>query len=251
MHINTMSARSESSRSTSHCENCATECNTHTLRCEKCGHVSSRFTYRSRVAASALALFGGALGLHRFYLGQWRGVIYLLFCWTPVPWLVALVECIIFMTTDQRRWNQRYNHGIGNGHESARVLAVFLITGFLLIAGALITSLYIPFKAFSDLSGLQNQVRASQTLGKSAQRYIQQTGRRPSQLSDLSLPGAFTEKYGQHIQIVRGRISMQFDNAGNASAGELIMEPVIVGDEVLWDCSESTVPAVFHPNICK
>ncbi len=251
MHINTMSARPEFPHAMTQCENCAEECATDSLRCDACGHVSSRFTYRSRVAASALALFGGAFGLHRFYLGQWRGVVYLLFCWTPLPWLVAFVECIVFMTTDQRRWNQRFNHGIGNGNESARVLAAFLIIGFLLVVGALITSLYIPFKAFSDLSGLQNQVSAAHTLGDAAQRYIQRTGRRPAQLGDLSLPDAFTQQYGQYIQIVQGRISMQFDSAAGSPAGELIMEPVIVGNESLWDCSESTVPAAFHPDICK
>ena len=237
--------------STTRCENCEADIRSGALQCEACGHISSRFTYKSRVAASAFALFGGAFGLHRFYLGQWRALLYLMFCWTPLPWLIALVECIAFMTTDQRRWNRRYNHGIGNGNESARVLAIFMIAGFLLIIGALITSLYIPFRAFSDLKGLQNQVSAAQTLGESAQRYIKQTGRRPSKLTDLSLPASFTEKYGTNIQIQQGRISMQFDSAGNMAAGSLVMEPVIMGSEAIWDCSESTVPSALHPDICK
>lgn len=41
-----------------------------------------------------LALLLGVFGAHRFYLRQWRwGVTYLLFSWTFIPLLVALVEC--------------------------------------------------------------------------------------------------------------------------------------------------------------
>ena len=71
--------------STTQCENCEADIRSGALQCEACGHISSRFTYKSRVAASAFALFGGAFGLHRFYLGQWRALLYLMFCWTPLP----------------------------------------------------------------------------------------------------------------------------------------------------------------------
>ena len=44
--------------------------------------------------AVLLALFLGGLGAHKFYLGQaGLGVLYLLFCWTFIPAIVALFEC--------------------------------------------------------------------------------------------------------------------------------------------------------------
>ena len=43
--------------------------------------------------AVLLALFLGGLGAHKFYLGQTgAGIVYLLFCWTSIPALIALIE---------------------------------------------------------------------------------------------------------------------------------------------------------------
>ena len=45
-------------------------------------------------AAILLAFFLGSFGAHRFYLGEiGMGFLYLAFCWTLIPHLVALVEC--------------------------------------------------------------------------------------------------------------------------------------------------------------
>jgi TM2 domain-containing membrane protein YozV len=52
-----------------------------------------------------LALLLGAFGAHRFYLRQWGwGVTYLLFSWTFIPLVVALVECF-----DIRERTENYN----------------------------------------------------------------------------------------------------------------------------------------------
>ena len=51
---------------------------------------------KSAVAGVLLALFLGGLGAHRFYMGQTGlGLLYLLFCWTFVPTIVAFVEIFL------------------------------------------------------------------------------------------------------------------------------------------------------------
>ena len=50
-----------------------------------------------------LGIFFGSFGAHKFYLGKtFWGVLYLLFCWTGVPFIVGLVEGVryIFMSQD-------------------------------------------------------------------------------------------------------------------------------------------------------
>ena len=55
-----------------------------------------------------LAFFLGVFGAHHFYLRRnGLGVAYLLFFWTGIPALVALVECF-FMPARVRRYNWEY-----------------------------------------------------------------------------------------------------------------------------------------------
>ena len=39
-----------------------------------------------------LAVFGSTLGLHRFYLDDRRGWLYVLLCWTGLPTAIGLLE---------------------------------------------------------------------------------------------------------------------------------------------------------------
>ncbi len=67
---------------------------------------------RSLTIAALLALFLGGIGGHKFYLGQTKkGLLYLLFCWTLIPTLIALVELIVLLFTTPAAFDHRYNGG--------------------------------------------------------------------------------------------------------------------------------------------
>ena len=66
---------------------------------------------RSKVTAALLAFFLGGLGIHKFYLGQTSmGVLYLLFCWTWIPSIIAFVEFIIYLTMSDNDFDEKYNY---------------------------------------------------------------------------------------------------------------------------------------------
>lgn len=72
---------------------------------------------KSKVAAGLLAIFLGALGIHKFYLGFTTPGIIMLLCGT-LGWLliipavvnsiIALIEGIIYLTTDDAAFHQKY-----------------------------------------------------------------------------------------------------------------------------------------------
>lgn len=65
---------------------------------------------KSKVVAAVLAWFLGGFGVHRFYLGQvGKGLLYLLFCWTFIPFFVAFIDFIIFLTMSEKNFNFKYN----------------------------------------------------------------------------------------------------------------------------------------------
>ena len=99
------------------CRSCGSSIKKEAEICVKCGVRQLPATnpnklkknYKKRTTAAILALFLGAFGVHKFYLGQKRGLFYLFFFWTLVPSIIALVEAIIFFTQDDETWDLKYN----------------------------------------------------------------------------------------------------------------------------------------------
>lgn len=64
---------------------------------------------KNQVAAGVFALILGGIGFHKFYLGQigW-GLLYLLFCWTGVPALIAFIEGILILTMSAEDFHAKF-----------------------------------------------------------------------------------------------------------------------------------------------
>ena len=65
---------------------------------------------KSRITASVLAFLLGGIGVHRFYLGQpgW-GLLYLVFCWTFIPGIIALIEGFIFLVSSDEEFARKHS----------------------------------------------------------------------------------------------------------------------------------------------
>jgi hypothetical protein len=64
---------------------------------------------QSRITAALLAFFLGGLGAHKFYLGKPAlGVVYLIFCWTFIPAVVALIEGIGFLSMSDEDFTEKH-----------------------------------------------------------------------------------------------------------------------------------------------
>lgn len=53
---------------------------------------------KERIVAVLLALFLGGLGIHHFYMNRpWLGVLCILFVWTFIPAIIALIEAVVYL----------------------------------------------------------------------------------------------------------------------------------------------------------
>lgn len=61
------------------------------------------------MTAALLAFFLGGLGAHKFYLGKvGQGFLYLIFCWTFIPAIVAFIEFFIYLYTSDEDFARKY-----------------------------------------------------------------------------------------------------------------------------------------------
>jgi TM2 domain-containing membrane protein YozV len=99
--------------SESYCRDCGVVIQARAEICPKCGvrQRSLSIGSRNRSTAAIFAIFLGGLGVHKFYLGQaGQGIVYLLFCWTLVPAIVAFFEGIIYLSMSDEAFGAKYNN---------------------------------------------------------------------------------------------------------------------------------------------
>jgi TM2 domain-containing membrane protein YozV len=71
---------------------------------------------RDKNSAALLAFFLGGIGAHKFYLHRTvLGIVYLVFCWTFIPAIVALIDAIILAAMSKEAFDAKYNTGYDTG----------------------------------------------------------------------------------------------------------------------------------------
>jgi len=124
------------------CESCGEIIKIKAEICPHCGVRQRKFV--SKVILLLLTFFLGGLGIHKFYLSRyWQGVLYLLFFWTFIPSLIALIEFIIYIFTSSERLQEKYS---GNG--SAAAIAAVVAIGFIFVLGILAAIAIPQFAAY-------------------------------------------------------------------------------------------------------
>jgi len=91
------------------CHACGAKVHQSARACPACGAVLSPGPRRNRIAAAILALVLGGLGVHKFYLGRpVQGLLYLLFCWTFIPTIIAFIEFLIYIFQSDESFERKY-----------------------------------------------------------------------------------------------------------------------------------------------
>ena len=122
-----------------------------------------------KTALALMAFFLGGFGGHKFYVGKYGlGILYLLFCWTGIPGMIALIEFIIYLCTPADEIACKYDSK-GAGVVVAVVVCVF---GFIFMAGILAAIAVPNFIAYRNKATcVRVEAQANQTIAALSEFY--------------------------------------------------------------------------------
>lgn len=234
------------------CIKCGTALYSGMTHCPNCYTQQPRTRRKSKVTAGFLAFFLGGLGVHRFYLGQWWGIFYLLFALTGIPGVIALIEAFVFWFTPRERWERKYGQVAagGAGMVVALVVGAIFFIAFIGILAAVALPAYQDYVTRSKVNAampLINQTRVA------VEDVILEKDFLPSENILAGLPEQISSPQVKSIRLDEGaQVIVTFNAvaAGNPSP-TIIWTPTRVGEQVEWDCFGGSMPDRLRNPECR
>jgi len=230
------------------CRSCGAKIDATASSCPQCDTRQLVGKPKSKLTAALLAIFLGFLGIHRFYLGQWVGIVYLLFGF--IAWPVAWVEAIVFLLTDRARWEQKYGNVVGGG-AAMMIVATVLFIGIIGILAAIAIPQYNDYvqrsKVWQSINEVQPAIDKVAEFGK-REKYFPNSNTEAGLVDDLS-----GESLASLVVSENGVITMTFAYEGSRllDGNTLLYVPSLVNNTVQWDCSGGTLARPIRPTQCR
>ncbi|MCG8313940.1 MAG: pilin [Pseudomonadales bacterium] len=231
-----------------HCRECGAKLELKATLCHRCGAKQIVGKSRSKITAGILAILFGFFGAHRFYLGQWWGLIYWFF--SVISWPIAIIEGIVFLLTPQARWEEKYGNVTGVGRGVA--IAITLLGGIMLTG--IIAAVAIP--AYQDYLARTQITQAMPKIEETKQKmenFIQRVNFIPNSNLDAGLPEKISGPYISSIRINdNGKMLVTFSSPENTPIdGQTIQwVPTLSNKVITWDCSGGSMPKKYRPPEC-
>lgn len=240
------------------CIGCGKELHVTAAACPHCGATQRSRGYKGKTTAAVLAFFLGGFGIHRFYLGQWWGLFYLLFFWTMIPGVVAFIEFIVFLVSDQKNWDQKYNEArpAGPNEKSGGVALVLLVVVGIFIVISIIGILAaIAIPQYHDYT-LRARVAGTIPQVEPVKRNIEEFYTRHNTLPDSNIMSGLEEPYlldGNHeVRVFAEGFELIFSGAeGGLGSKTIVFTPYLSAGSIAWDCTSGTLEVQYRPTQCR
>jgi len=239
-----------------YCRACGKQLHETAPTCPHCG--APQFAgkdAKNKTTAALLALFLGGLGIHRFYLGKWWGLFYLLLCWTGIPGLIALIEGIVFACTDQQKWDAKYNKGLSSTASNATtaIIVVAAVFGSIAIIGVLAAIAIPAYQDYVVRAKVYEAVNAISAATPTISEFIESNHQIPSSLQaagyNKQLPGFIA---GVAINQRTGEILVTLASPPSVGGKTFSLVPrVTEPHHISWQCTSNSLPQRNLPQNCR
>lgn len=223
-------------------------------QCPYCRAPQVQLHRKEKATAGVLAFFLGGLGVHRFYLGQWWGIFYLIFWGTLIPSIVSLIEAFVFWLTPNERWNQKYGQVPAASTGVKVAIAVAAVFAFVFFIGILAAVSLPAYQDYTTRSKVQAALPLINETRQTVTDVIKQKDFLPSENLLAGLPDDISNQFISSIElsedaqiIVSFRIPHLIQNGTNT----IIWTPTKEDDEVRWHCLGGTMRDRYRMPECR
>ena len=226
--------------------------------CMSCGVSQRARQYRNKNVAGALAMVLGAFGVHRFYMGQWWGILYLLTFWTMIPSIVSFVEAIVFWCADLKKWDDKYNESkpAGVTEKSGGALVVLIIViifGAIAVLGifaAIAVPAYQDYKVRAHVTQSILETRGHQT---AIDDYYNRNEQFPGSWSELGIDNDELAS-GNLVELSDSGYVINYIGSEMAMVQSKTIEFQAYLDDneqIAWDCTGGSLQNRHRPSMCR
>lgn len=239
------------------CRACGREVHRTARSCPACGAPLSQKRYKDKTAAAILAFFCGGFGFHRFYLGQWWGVFYLLFACTGIPSFVAFIEFIVFLCTSRESWDAKHNDGFdGQGSNSNAVvwIVVGLAAGvmmFVCMIGILAALALPAYQDYTKRTVVMSGLTAATIAKTSTAAYISSTGKFPPSLEAIGVQPGNLPLHVSSIDLDQQSQSIVITYDETLGNKTLNIGTSLNNGQIVFNCYSVDMPVRYLPASCK
>lgn len=230
------------------CESCGASIKRLAEICPACGVRQRRLV--SKTALLLITFFFGGLGAHKFYLGKWvQGIFYILFFWTYIPALIALIEFVVYACTSSERLNEKYS-----AHGSAAVIAIVGVFGGVFVIGILAAIALPAYQDYTVRARVSESILSMTYQKVMVSEYYATNHKLPPTGGEIE-PGRGALLHLQSVRVLPGGNIVGTFNADlgmNLTGKSLLFVPRIDGDKLAWECGvEENRMLRYMPASCR
>ena len=222
-------------------------------QCPYCRAPQVMLNSKSKVTAGFLAFFLGGFGAHRFYLGQWWGIFYLIFWGSLIPSIISLIEAFVFWFTPSERWNNKYGQvpAASTGFKVAIAVAGFF--AFTFVIGILAAISLPAYQDYTTRAKVQAALPLINETRQKVTQVIQQKDFLPSENLLAGLPDDISNEFVTSIELGEDAQMIVTFRIPNLRDGNntIIWTPTKSGDDIEWDCLGGTMLDKYRMRECR
>lgn len=231
------------------CDSCGADILAKAEICPKCG--VRQHSHVSKAALLLVTFFFGGIGAHKFYLGKWwQGALYLVFFWTWIPALIALIEFIVYCFTSEDRLNEKYS-----AHGTAAVVVVIVGFLFIFVIGVLAAVAIPAYQDYTHRARSAGAILSTSPWRVAVGEHYAEHKRLPDSTADLDrslVPQDPGDKHSTLALGANGVITVTFlPSAGSMAGKTILFRPQAEGSGLIWDCTGGTLEPKYRPATCR